>query len=87
MTFHHSVETSLFAFAFAVNLSTTVKLTNTGAHRWCVCGTPVSKDLGPDAISHEKQGGSACLTVTAQRRHCQCMVISGLISQTYLLSD
>ena len=24
-------------------------------------------------------------TVTAQRRHCQRMVISGLISQTYLL--
>ena len=59
MTFHHSVETSLLAFAFAVSLSTTVKLTNTGAHRLCVCGTPVSKDLGPDAISHEKQGGTA----------------------------
>ena len=32
----------------------------------------------------QMQGGNACLTVIAQRRHCQCMVISGLISQTYL---
>ena len=37
MTFHHSVEKSLLAFAFAVNLSTNVKLTDTGAHRLCVC--------------------------------------------------
>ena len=33
------------------------------------------------------QGSSACLTVTAQRRHCHFVVTSGLISQTYLLSD
>ena len=30
------------------------------------------------------QWGSACLTDTAHRRHCQCRVICGLISQTYL---
>ena len=65
MTFHHSVKTSLLAIAFAVSLSTTVKLTNTGAHRLCVCGTPVSKDLRPDATSHKKQGGSEPSTI-----HC-----------------
>ena len=33
-----------------------------------------------------KQGGSACLTVTAQRRHCQCMVIwKRDVFSTYLL--
>ena len=47
---------------------------HTGSYRLCVCATPVPKDVGGKAAA-------------AQRRHCQCMVISGLISQTYLLSD
>ena len=59
MTFPHSVEKSLPAFAFIVYPRTNVKLANTGAHRLCVCETPVSKDLGPDATCHKKQGGTA----------------------------
>ena len=31
-----------------------------------------------------QQVGSACLTVVAKQKHCQCMVTSGLISRTYL---
>ena len=55
----------------------------------CVCVHPDSKlrVLAKICWFHlvSDAGGSACLTVTAQRRHCQRMVKSGLISQTYLL--
>ena len=60
MTFHHSVEKSLLAFAFVVYPRTNVKLTkNRCTPVVCVCETPVSKDLGPDATCHKKQGGTA----------------------------
>ena len=53
----------------------------------CVCTSLVDEIRGSQPFTcFEQQGGSACLTVTARRRHCQCMVISGLISQTYPLS-
>ena len=45
----------------------------------------VRKRILRHRFQHSKQGGSACLTVTAQRRHCQSMVIwKGGVSSTYL---
>ena len=41
-------------------------------------------EISNQIISFQKQGGSARLTDTAQRRHCQFVVIQSLISSAYL---
>ena len=50
--------------------------------RWCVCAWDIWIDV--KLLPNLQQGGSARLTDTAQRRHCQFVVIWGLINSTYL---
>ena len=62
------------------------KTSNFRCHFTCQLGfsSNLCFQLSVTTILNFQQGGSARLTDTAQRRHCQFVVIHGLISHAYL---